>query len=192
MRKKKEWTWKLSLLVFLLLLAGCEQKKEEFVLEEVEVEQQEELEETDSETNNSQIYIYVCGSVYNPGVYELEEGARVFEAIQMAGGMKTGAAETFVNQAEVLQDGQKIYIPSLEEILEEENVEEEASDGKVNINRAGKEELMTLNGIGDKRAEAILAYREVHGSFESIEELMQVEGIKQGTYDKIKDQIKVT
>ena len=59
----------------------------------------------------------------------------------------------------------------------------------MNINRAGKEELMTLTGIGERKAEAILEYRQTHGGFDSVEELMQVEGIKQGTYEKIKDQI---
>ena len=64
-------------------------------------------------------------------------------------------------------------------------------DDRVDINRAGKEELMTLTGVGETRAQAILAYRETHGSFSSVEELMQVEGIKEKTYEKLKDQIRI-
>lgn len=64
-------------------------------------------------------------------------------------------------------------------------------DGRVDINRAGKEELMTLTGIGETRAQAILAYRETNGNFSSVEELMQVEGIKEKTYEKLKDQIRI-
>ena len=67
----------------------------------------------------------------------------------------------------------------------------EDSDGKININSATKDELMTLSGIGEKKAQAIISYRESHGGFQSAEELMEVEGIKTGTYEKIKDRIKI-
>ena len=218
MCRKKEKLWFLSLVFCLVLVSGCGKKEEEtFLLSEAQMEEAENSEESESaESGNADsqaldveeagsevtetIYVYVCGQVHAPGVYELDTGSRIYEAVLAAGGMLEDAAEEYVNQAAVLEDGQKIYIPSQEEVddlgLEGElagsSDESAADDGKVNINTAGKEELMTLTGIGEKRAEAILAYREAHGSFENTEALMQVDGIKQGTYDKIKDQIKVS
>ena len=99
-----------------------------------------------------------------------------------------------VNQADLLTDGQKIRIYTMEEAGQmEKKLQEEdlILDDRVDINRAGKEELMTLTGVGETRAQAILAYRETHGSFSSVEELMQVEGIKEKTYEKLKDQIRI-
>lgn len=105
-----------------------------------------------------------------------------------------------------MEDGQKIYVPSEEEAQAGEAVPGQAdgmpagsagpesgedSDGKININSATKDELMTLSGIGEKKAQAIISYRESHGGFQSAEELMEVEGIKTGTYEKIKDRIKI-
>ena len=99
-----------------------------------------------------------------------------------------------VNQADLLTDGQKIRIYTMEEAGQmEKKLQEEDPilDDRVDINRAGKEELMTLTGIGETRAQAILAYRESHGKFSSVEELMQVEGIKEKTYEKLKNQIRI-
>ena len=141
----------------------------------------------DTEDRPEKLYVHVCGNVNQPGVYELQQDSRVFEAIEAAGGMTTTAAFSYLNQAELLKDGQQIYVPSQEAV---ENVSGQY-DGKVNLNTASKEELLTLNGIGDVRAQAILKYREEHGEFRSIEELMEVEGIKKGTFQKLKDQIKI-
>lgn len=167
---------------------------------------------TDTEDRPAKLYVHVCGHVNQPGVYELQPDSRVFEAIEAAGGMTATAAFSYLNQAELLLDGQQIYVPSQEEVdsgkvaaqaagvsisgseaadaQNKENVSGQ-DDGKVNLNTATKEELMTLNGIGDVRAQAILKYREEHGEFRSIEELMEVEGIKKGTFQKLKDQIKI-
>lgn len=178
----------------IVLLAGCKQQGQEItVLDEVTVAEQDAKQEIDlKNVDEENIYVHVCGQVNNPGVYGVKTGSRVYEAIKEAGGLTEMAAETQVNQAELLKDGQQIYIPSKEELLNTDMEITGANDGKVNINIAGKEELMTLNGIGEKRAEAILSYREDNGSFREIEELMQVEGIKQGTYEKIKNQIKIS
>lgn len=144
------------------------------------------------------ICVFVCGEVASPGVYELALDSRVYQAVEAAGGLLGTAAGDYVNQAERITDGQRIYIPSLEEVAE--GTAELAagggnmsgaqdSGGKVNLNTAGKEELMTLTGIGEKKAEAILSYRDANGGFRSIDELMQVEGIKEGTFEKIKEDI---
>lgn len=174
--------------------------------------------------DEKQIFVYVCGAVQEPGVYGLEEGARLYEAIACAGGVREDAAEESVNQAQTVVDGERLYIPTDEEVRQglgeflktgisvgtgEIKSEESGgvsgvnisgapdegsgtdSAGKVNINTASKEELKTLNGIGDTRAESILSYRELNGPFQTIEALMQVDGIKEGVFNKMKDNITV-
>ena len=172
----------------MVCLTGCE-KEAEMELETVAVEELEEegvsgeeaapLEET--------VFIHVCGEVASPGVYELKAGSRVYEAIEAAGGLTPKAAEEALNQAEVLVDGQQIQVLSLEEILQKDS-----ADGKININKAAKEELMTLSGIGEAKADAIIRYRNEKGKFDSIEEIMEIEGIKEGVFRKIEDLITVS
>lgn len=99
-----------------------------------------------------------------------------------------------VNQARVVVDGEQIYVPSLDEVKGAgvvSEVTERTDDGKININTAEKEELMTLTGVGEAKAQSIIAYREEHGGFQSIEELMQIEGIKEGVFNKIKEDITI-
>ena len=125
----------------------------------------------------------------------------MYQAIEMAGGTLEGASPESLNLAQQAEDGQKIYVPTEEEAqtgaaLQDTpgGVQDTASDqeaGKVNLNTAGLEELMTLTGIGQTRAEAILAYREEEGAFRSPEDIMNVEGIKEGIYEKLKDEITV-
>lgn len=155
---------------------------------------QEENPEQTEESLPEWIYVDVCGAVENPGVYRIEAGSRVFQVLEQAGGCTEDASLETVNQADLLSDGQKIRIYTKEEAGQMEKKLQEADpllDDRVDINRAGKEELMTLTGVGETRAQAILAYRETHGSFSSVEELMQVEGIKEKTYEKLKDQIRI-
>ena len=109
--------------------------------------------------------------------------------------MCEGADGSYLNQAEALSDGQQLYVPAAgEDIRVPSGAKAEAEakdDRRVDINTAAKEELMTLNGIGEARADSIIKYREEHGGFQSIEELKEVEGIKDGIFNKVKDQIKV-
>lgn len=139
-------------------------------------------------------YVYVCGEVRAPGVYALEQGSRIYEAIAMAGGLTKEASAASVNQAELVEDGQMVYIPTEEEtagMLLQPGTEADVSDGRIDLNTASLSELMTLSGIGETKAESILAYREKNGGFSAVEEIMQVEGIKEGLYNRIKDDIKV-
>lgn len=154
-------------------------------------------------------YVYVCGAVNAPGVYELPAGSRVYEAIAMAGGMTGEADGRSLNQAAQVADGQQITVYTREETEKlqkngssaamagqagesEGNLSSgESGKAKVNINTAGREELMTLHGIGAARADAILAYREEHGTFSRIEDIMNVEGIKEKAFAKIRDDIVV-
>jgi len=143
----------------------------------------------------AQIYVHVCGEVKVPGVYELPADSRIYDGIEAAGGMTEEAALAYLNQAEKLKDGQQIYVPSVQEMAgSTENMQErqKADDGRIDLNTAVKEDLMTLSGIGEVKAEAIIRYREENGGFTSIEELKNIEGIKDGVFNKVKDQIKVS
>lgn len=185
---------------------GCVHQEDdelkEIVMEEVQEEQngqEENKKEKETETEEAQeekafLCVFVCGAVRIPGVYELPEGSRIRDALSLAGGITEEAAFDYLNQAELITDGQKIYVPTEEEAAEGDSPVSEAEkgteeSGKVDINKASKEELMTLPGIGEAKAESILRYREEHGGFRSIEELMEIEGIKSGVFQKIKDNI---
>ena len=167
------------------------------------------------ETNDSQSFVvYVSGYVNNPGVYELSAGSRVIDAIDAAGGYSKEAYDNYLNLASLISDGQMIYVPSEEEV-ESGSIERGVASGAdgsgaggvtggngggnggnssdsgtlVNINQASKEELMTLPGIGESKADKIIAYREANGRFNSPEGIMEISGIKDGLYNKIKDKI---
>ena len=134
-------------------------------------------------------------------VYELDGSSRVFQAIEAAGGFLPEAAASAVNQAQPVSDGQQIYVPTQEEAEEgalpaaiqpaDPGSETTDANGVVNINTADASALKSLSGIGDAKAQAILTYREEHGFFSSIEEIMQVPGIKESTFSAIKDKIAV-
>lgn len=149
-------------------------------------------------------YVHICGQVVNPGVYEIESGSRIFQAVEAAGGLTGEAADGFLNMAEIIQDGMKIFVPSVEEVENGQAAAMTGSGGfagsgtsssektpKVNLNTASKEQLMTLRGIGESRAEDIIRYREEHGLFRAIEEIMEISGIKDAAFQKIKDDITV-
>lgn len=149
-----------------------------------------------SESTATEILIYVCGQVVSPGVYTLEEGARIVDALEAAGGMTEDAGADRLNLASVVHDGDRIYVPSVDEEIEPGmNNLSDVSDSmnqqdlRVNINTASKEQLMTLPGIGAAKAESIIKYRENYGVFQSVEALKEVPGIKTGVYEGLKDLI---
>ena len=154
--------------------------------------------------------VYVCGAVRQPGVYYVAGSAIRETAVQMAGGFTDDADVTYVNLAQTVVAGEQIYIPTMEETngisLSERDTDgtpvqdamaktaslsaNASSESKqININKASLEELMTLPGIGESKADAIIAYREAQGKFQNTEELMNIRGIKEGIYNKIKDLI---
>ena len=157
--------------------------------------EESETDQMSCESQDECIYVYVCGHVAKPGVYTLQPDARICDAISLAGGvLEDGRGET-LNQAEHVTDGQTIYVPGMDEALNEAvsvTVGSSEEDGRVDINIATKEELMTLPGIGESKALTIIQYREEHGAFEKIEGLMEIPGIKEGVYNKIKEKIKVS
>lgn len=188
----------------ILLLTGCTKRAEinmDGLHEEsfLETEQERQIEE--ETVVSSVIYVHVCGAVQSPGVYELQDGMRVYEAIAAAGGFRKEADTQWLNQAEALQDGQKLYVYTQEETqaLAADASQtgaglglERPEDGKVDLNTASKETLMTLPGIGEARAEAIVAYRSEHGRFCSIEEIQNISGIKSALFEKIREKIMVS
>lgn len=145
------------------------------------------------------ICVHVCGAVNAPGVYEMAEGSRVCDAVALAGGFAEDADSTWINQAGYVQDGQQLYVYTAEETQglsrdappHGEAAVQDTADGLVNLNTAGREELMTLPGIGEAKADAIIAWRTEHGAFGAIEEIQQISGIKEAVFSKIKDRITV-
>ena len=144
--------------------------------------------------------VHVCGAVEQPGVYELPQGSRIYQAIECAGGLSNEADPDYLNQADFVSDGEKIYVPTREEVTEMDsrlqNVmtqsgETIGSSGLVNLNTASEDQLCTLPGIGSSKAKSIIVYREEHGSFDRIESVMNVAGIKDGLFQKIKAYITV-
>ena len=161
--------------------------------EELEEHLQDEIQSTD---DSQEVYVHVCGQVACPGVYLLPAGSRLYEAIEAAGGLSENAAGELLNQAEEatqLQAGQSVSnMGEAGRNVSAPGMSGPSEDGKIDLNRATREQLMTLSGIGEAKADSIIAYREVHGGFRQIEELMEVEGIKEGVFNKVKDQIKVS
>ena len=197
-----------------LLAAACGEKENVSFQSETsvaETQRSEAVPETDdtqiSEENGIQTekcFVYICGAVNTPGVYEVTQNARLYEVIEAAGGLTEDAAEESVNQAREIVDGEMVRILTQEEAakdgLEEAGERTETgvdgetaqdSDGRIDLNLATAAELMTLSGIGQTKADSIIRYREKNGSFSSVEEIKQVEGIKEGVYNRIKDHIKV-
>ncbi len=175
-----------------ICLTGCEAKEEEFLLaesSEIEVTQEDYIQETSKETKDC--YVFICGQILNPGVYCVSSDSRICDVIDMAGGCLETADICAVNQAALVTDGSQIYIPAVGECEAEGAGSTIWKDSRINLNQATKEELMTLPGIGETKAEQILEYRENHGSFSSIDELMNISGIKEGVFQKIQDYIRV-
>ncbi len=151
-----------------------------------------------------QIAVFVCGAVNDPGVYYLPEGSRCNDAVNAADGFAADAATDWINLAREVTDGEKLIVPTKEEASEmtrdgaplatgeaagEANVpasgQSGMTDGLVNLNTASKEQLMTLSGIGESKAQAIIQYRQEHGGFKSTEEIQQVSGIGDAIFEKI-------
>lgn len=148
------------------------------------------------------IAVYLCGEVCNPGVYVLQAGSRLYQAVEEAGGLTANARAEAVNLARILVDSEQIYIPNISESIDQienetQNVISSAavssalSDCLLNINQASESDLMQLPGIGQVKAAAIVTYRNSNGPFSSIEEIKNVPGIKEAAFEKIKGMITV-
>ena len=187
-------------------LFGCQRNESVDLLIELELEYEtlaeianEELDKEDNDMSYKSVFVYVCGAVVSPGVYELPSTSRVFEAIDLAGGITEDAAPEYINLARVIQDEERIYVPNNDDVENDNYINNRLFDkkqdssnenaGKVNINQADIERLMTLTGIGPSKAKSIIDYREQYGLFKQPEDIINVSGIGLATYEKIKDEI---
>ena len=200
---KEKWeSWSLSakaaviggILLILVGVGGLFSKKEESV-EETEVVVTTVLaEKTEvSTTQETVIFVDIKGAVKNPGVYQMKVGDRVKDALEAAGGLTAEADSQKVNLAKRLEDQMVIVVPKVGEEAEEipagETRNEATKEGKVNINTATVEELKTLKGVGEKKAEAIIEYRKKNGSFQTKEDLMKVRGIGKKLFESFQERI---
>lgn len=200
---KEKWeSWSLSaktaviggVLLILVGVGGFFSKKEESVEETTVVETTVLAEKTEvSTTQETVIFVDIKGEVKNPGVYQMKAGDRVKDALEAAGGLTEEADSQKVNLAKRLEDQMVIVVPKVGEEAEEipagETRKEATKEGKVNINTATVEELKTLKGVGEKKAEAIIEYRKKNGSFKTKEDLMKVRGIGKKLFDSFQERI---
>lgn len=184
-----------------------EEKTQEASLEAVSREESEEhlemaseQEAFDEESAADGCFVHICGAVYCPGVYFMPRGSRIYQLVEEAGGFLPEADQAYLNLASPVSDGMKVTVLTQKEAetapedigIVFPSVQGQSSpEAKININTAGKEELMSLRGIGESRAEDIIAYREKHGFFQKIEDIMKVSGIKDAAFEKIKENITV-
>jgi len=166
-------------------------------------------EQMDSKSENTPvgttIYVHICGAVLKSGVYEVASDARISDLIKLAGGLSKKAAGDYINQAKKVSDGERIYIPTVDEVAklskqqllegdktsdsgnnQDTTQQSQTSGTQININIATAEQLMNLPGIGQAKAESIISYRTENGKFQKIEDLMKISGIKEGLFGKIK------
>ncbi|MFH5778310.1 helix-hairpin-helix domain-containing protein [Heyndrickxia oleronia] len=142
------------------------------------------------------IIVDLKGEIVNPGIYEANDGERVQDLITKAGGFSKNADKLKVNLAQKVKDEMVIYVPKIGEeinvsLFDEAESTTNNSEGKVNINSANKDQLQTIPGIGPSKADAIIEYREQKGEFKKIEEIKNVTGIGEKTYEKLKDSISI-
>lgn len=155
--------------------------------------------DTNYEAEKTKILVDVKGAVKAPGVYSLMLDDRVIDAITIAGGYTAEADSTHINHAQKLVDEMVIYVPKIGEDISVEQVTTvsssaasgQASSGKLNLNAATEAELTTLPGIGPAKAQAILEYREQNGRFKSVDDLKNVSGIGEKTFEKLKEFIEI-
>ena len=201
---------------FIVYEDSSEEVLQESEAEIIQIQAGEEKEEASTEDAGElteeavrEIAVHICGAVNQPGVYLFTGTPRVYEGIEKAGGFREDAKQDYLNLALFLEDGMKVMVPTIEQAKQWETAEgneasgmgkvkevptakeQESSKGKVNINTADITLLCTLSGIGESRAKSIITYREKHGEFQKIEDIMQISGIKEAAFEKIKDEITV-
>lgn len=180
-------------------LSSSSSSIEEETLDWLQLTSEEEIgDEIGDVDDNNLIVVDVKGAVVAPGVYEMNGGERMIDAIHLAGGLTADADETKVNLAALLEDEMVVYIPKLGEEMEEPMFTavsarsgQSKDDGKVAINQASSAELETLPGIGPARAAAIISYREQHGPFKTVEDLLNISGIGPKSLEKLKEHVMI-
>lgn len=157
---------------------------------------EESLMESDRPKEETRQFIDLKGAVIRPGMYEIKAGQRLIEIVETAGGFTEEADPQQVNFAQMLVDQMVVVVPKLgdhspNQMGSQDQIGLEVKDGRVNINQADVKELQSLNGIGAKKAEEIIQYREKNGLYQSIEELGKVSGIGEKTLESLKESITI-
>ena len=216
MENKKEFIIKIGCIciiiiisVFLIVFYSQKEKQNEvydnfFEIDNIEntisLEEKNISNTIENQINIEKIKVYITGEVNSPGVKEVEDGARIEDVIVLAGGLTEFANINKVNLAYKLEDGQKIYIPNVNEKVEEYITEENGegivektskSLGKININTADIGKLCELPGVGESLASRIVLYREENGKFKSIDDLKNVSGIGEKKFESLREYIVV-
>ena len=197
---KKHMVWLIATGMFLILSATIlfflltNGKSETDIVtaglpEPIKTENPKPLNKPEQNDTELTIMIDIQGNVVSPGVYKMNEGDRIVDAIKKAGGFMPDAEIRSVNQAEKISDEMVINVAKKGEKFEGSAQQSAAKEGKININAADVNELQNLNGVGPSKAESIISYREEHGPFTSIEQLLEVRGIGEKTIEQWKDKI---
>ncbi|MEB7453833.1 helix-hairpin-helix domain-containing protein [Lysinibacillus sphaericus] len=188
-----------GLFFYFSLSSSDSSRPQEELIETIQpIEETIPMEYTAEEAVQQQVFVDIKGAVMYPGVYELQPDKRIFDAIQLAGGYIENADTQLVNHAQKVQDEMVIYIPIKGEQLEDISsnllmlpLESQNKSQKINVNTADAETLATLPGIGPSKAHSILSYREEKGRFQTIDDVRNINGIGDKTFEKIKDSITV-
>ncbi|WP_283750721.1 helix-hairpin-helix domain-containing protein [Bacillus cereus] len=178
-------------LIFLFFWKTNQQTEQSLITTEVQakdVEKKSKPKVLDTKEQKKIIIIDVKGAVVREGVYEMKEGDRAKDAVEKAGGFLLEADVKKVNLAQIVQDQMILYVPNKNEQVQEVAAFSKG-EAKIQINAASKEQLEKITGIGSQKAESILKYREEHGPFQKIEDLLEIDGIGAKSLEKIKDQI---
>ena len=178
------------IMIVAVVFFGHNGEKEEIPIQLPEETKNTETSElTPEETEQAEIFVDISGQVKKPGVYQITEGTRLFEVIKMAGGLTSDADKDGFNQAEVVSDGEKIVIPAKGEGVDSPISSGTTASGLININTADSTALQEIPGVGPATADKIIAYRNENGRFASKEDIKNVSGIGDKTYEKMKDKI---
>ena len=152
-------------------------------------------EEKEEPVEQDLITVDVKGAVKSPGIYDLPVGSRVNDAVQKAGGLTDQADSKSLNLAQKVSDEALVYVPTKGEEASQQSgsgaTSSTSKEKKVNLNKASLEELKQVKGLGGKRAQDIIDYREANGKFKSVDELKKVSGIGAKTIEKLKDYVTV-
>ncbi|MFD2657232.1 helix-hairpin-helix domain-containing protein [Gracilibacillus thailandensis] len=188
--------WYLVLVVgaiLLWLLIDPSMDEEDDLTDQMLEEHNAELQEEEDQSVATEYKIDLKGEIKRPGVYQVSENDRVEDVIQLAGGFTNKADKQMINLAERVYDEMVIYVPSKDENLEEtqQALNTGSDDQKVKVNIASVEEMQTIPGIGEVKANAIVEYRDTYGRFEKLEDLTKVSGIGDKTVEKLEEYVRI-
>lgn len=189
----------ISILASNFISKNSKQSRVDDLVEQVQQNNQTLPKNSSESDNDSLVYIDVKGSVKNEGVYQLKSGQRVNDAVGKAGGFTEEADKTSVNLSQKLKDEMVVYVANKDEnrslipsdVVQNNVSSEQNKEASININTASLEELQKISGIGQKKAQDIMNYREEHSGFKTVDDLKNVSGIGEKTLEKIKSEVSV-